>query len=410
MTGRDAAPRRDGSRRPGLHAVGALLIALSCAPPAAADAASAVTKTICPSGCDFQKLVPDARDWFDAQVLTGSGRITLQLADGVHEAADEFEVSDPKGGRLTIIGNCDAPSNTVLNFTNTADNRGGFVARRGGAIGLVDCLVINGVGARGPGEAEWKRDHLGTGIHAFGSGAWVKVGPRTTVRDFYYSLFADEGASIEGYGVRMENAGDCNLLARFNAHVRCLKCKAFSAGHRDTYRGASTVLGYNYMAEAGGSIRINESTGEGALVASVAAINNGAAWAHDYVGRTSRSGALVFEKGSLELDGAKLHDNVFGARGDTGGWLSLKYAEIYDNERDGVVANGSAAGVEWANIHDNGRGSGGHGIRVVNGGWVRGENTTLRDNASGATYVEATDQGCESSSGNCRPKSFLYLR
>ena len=390
--------------------VAALAIALAA--PSRAEIASPVTKTICPSGCDFVSLVPEARDWLRAQSIVGNGAVTLQLQDGIHDAAGEFSVTNPQGGRVWILGNCAEPGRTVVNFTDTSSNKHGFAATHGGAIGMVDCLVVNGIGARGPGEYEWNSQRYGAGIYAYGSGSWIRVGPRTTVRDFYYTLFADEAASIEANGVRMENAGDCNVLARFSSHIRCLRCHAVGAGHRDTdSQGRSTTLGYNYMAEAGGTIRVDESVGEGGLVASVAAINNGAAWAHRYTGRHSKSGALVFEGGSIELDGAKLHDNITGARGETRGWLSLKYAEIYNSQNDGVLLIGASAGLEFTHIHDNGLArAGGYGLRVYHQGTARGNDVTFSNNKSGNTYVENVDQGCATTADNCRPRSFLYLR
>lgn len=404
-------PRRLAGRAAGLLGL-FFLAALSPARAASAEITGPVVRTICPTGCDLPTIVPAARDWLSDQKITGQGRVTLQLRDGVHDAAGEFSVADPQGGRVTIVGNCETPAATVVNFTDTSANRHGFAARHGGAIGLVDCLVANAIGARGDAEHSWNHERYGGGVYAYGSGSWIKVGPRVTIRNFYYSLFADGGASIEASGVRMENAGDCNVLSRFASHIHCHKCHAINAGHRGTEAsGRPLVLGYNYMAEAGASMLVDESIGERGLVASVAAINNGAAWAHGYTGRLSKSGALVFERGSIELDDAKLHDNVNGARGDTGGWLSLKGAEIWNSEGDGVLLIGASAGLEFANIHDNGRGpAGGYGVNVRNQGHARGNDVRFADNASGNTRVENTDQGCETPFGSCRPRSFLYLR
>lgn len=352
----------------------------------------------------------DAIEHIKARLIVGSPTITIQLASGAYGTPaaplDQVFINDPKFQFVHIKGNCAEPQSVVLNF-NANNNLSGFAVYQGGRLGMIDCLTVNGIGAR-VNRDTWTDQAYGSGVQANGSGSAVALGSKLTVNDFYYGVGAFYGASITGRGVTANNSGDANFIAGYGAVLTCLECRGNTASHVFTNAwGRHETLGFNFMAEMGSTLYVDGSKGTDAQEASIAAQTNGAAWAHDFEGSGAKvAGARIIQNGFVELARAKLHGNSLGVKLVTGGGADLSGADIFDNAFDGILARGGHAHGSGAKIRDNG----GFGIRVERSGMVElfKSEALIARNKAGRFYVEQPS-GCTGTDAPCRPGSTLYI-
>ena len=352
----------------------------------------------------------DAVNLINARSINGNPTIRIQLADGVYGSdanpLRQIFINDAKFGFVQVLGNCAEPDKVTLNF-DARDNLSGFLASHGGRIGLIDCVRIKGVGAR-LGPSTWRDQSFGSGVSAKGSGSVVTIGPKVTIDDFYYGVAAFKGASIAGQGVVVNRSGDANFIAGFGAVLTCLRCRGSEAGHRFVNaQGAPEALGFNFMAEMGSTLYVDDSVGLGADVASIAAQTNGAAWAHGYTGSGSAgAGARIVQNGFIELGRARLSENGVGIVVSSGGGANLDGARIVSNVGDGILADGGRVYGSAVTVQDNGR----HGIRVTKQGRAElyGSASTIGRNGAGDYRVDPIS-GCRASTDPCSPAGTLIV-
>ncbi len=353
----------------------------------------------------------EAVNFINGRIIVGSPTITIQLADGRYgtpeEPINQIFITDPKFQAVQVKGNCERPDAVALNF-QARDNLSGFALYDGGRIGLIDCLVINGIGARRD-RSTWNNQSYGSGVQANGAASSATLGSKLTVNDFYYGVGAFYGGAIKGRGVTVNNSGDANFIAGWHGVLTCLECVGNTASHVFTNEwGQPESLGFNFMAEMGSTLHIDGSKGRDAQEGAVAAQTNGAAWAHDFEGSGAAvAGARVIQNGYVELNRAKLHGNAVGVKLVSGGAVNLGGAQLYGNKFDGILARGGRASGDSVRIHDNG----GFGIRVERDGSVDLTRTEplVRNNRAGRNFVEPST-GCRSPEEPCRIPGALILK
>jgi hypothetical protein len=371
------------------------------------------TLSVCASGCAYT----NPQDAWNATrgllILGAFTSLTIQIADGAYAITAPFYTNDPATAAVRFRGNCTTPANVQLNFTNIAgNNAGGFVADGGGALGTpgspgVDCLTINGVGARSA-RSTWADQSYGGGLAAIGAGSRLYAGPKVSVQGFYYGAIADHAGFLRANGATFKNSGDVNVLSRFSATIQCLKCTMQTASHIFTNQfGNSETLGYNAMAEAGASLYVDGSTMSDAQVSCVIAQTSAAAWAHQIqASGCLSSGGRAVQNGFLELNNSRITGSASGAYAGSGGAINADALELDHNQFGGLVLDGGRASGSGLKIHDNG----GFAIKITKQG--RGEfyntSATLTNNTSGPVYVEQAS-GCTSTSAPCAPASSLLL-
>ncbi len=358
-----------------------------------------------------QKTLQDAIDFVGARIIVGTPTITIQLSDGQYgtpeKPIEQIYITDPKFQLVRISGNCGRPHSVMLNF-QARDNLSGFALYHGGRIGLIDCMVINGIGARQD-RSTWQEQSYGSGVQANGSGSSATLGSKLTINDFYYGVGAFYGGSVTGRGVTVNNSGDANFIGGWHGVLTCIACRGNTASHIFTNAwGQQEALGFNFMAEMGSTLQIDESKGTDAQEGAIAAQTNGSAWAHDFEGSGAAvAGARVIQNGYVELNRAKLHGNGVGVKLVSGGAVNLSGAELSGNKFDGVLARGGHATGDRVQIRNNG----GFGIRVERNGSVdfTGTEALVQNNGAGPYFVEQ-GAGCRSPAEACRPPAALMIR
>ncbi|MDF7674635.1 hypothetical protein PT277_04610 [Acetobacteraceae bacterium ESL0709] len=180
---------------------------------------------VCPSGCTYTNPL-DA--WYATFAVTpvNGAIITIQIADGTYNLANQFYTELPHTKSVHILGNITAPTKVVLNFTHTqGTNLCGFAAYNGGLIGSIDGITIqaplDGTGSLASTDSRGR--HFGAGISFNGAGSSIHLGNHIIVKGFYYSLVADNNAGIDAPngGMGMPIAGDVNAMARGGGVIVC---------------------------------------------------------------------------------------------------------------------------------------------------------------------------------------------
>jgi hypothetical protein len=358
-----------------------------------------------------RKTLQEAIDFIGARIIVGAPTITIQLSDGQYGTPErplgQIFITDPKFQFVRVTGNCGRPGSVTLNF-QARENLSGFALYHGGRIGLIDCLVINGIGARQD-RSTWHEQSYGSGVQANGSGSSATLGSKLTINDFYYGAGAFYGGSLTGRGVTVNNSGDANYIAGWHGVLTCIGCSGNTASHIFTNAwGWQESLGFNFIAEMGSTLHVDGSKGTDAQEGAVAAQTNGSAWAHDFEGSGAVvAGARVIQNGYVELNRAKLHGNGVGVKLVSGGAVNLSGAELSGNKFDGVLARGGHATGDRVQIRNNG----GFGIRVERNGSVdfTGTEPLVQNNGSGRYFVEQ-GAGCRSTDEPCRPPAALMIR
>lgn len=375
--------------------------------------AGVVNWTVCSKRCDFTGPL-EAWNAARRAVMFGQfASITIKVADGAYDVADQFYTDQSGTATVHLVGNVEAPRKVVFNFTKIAGtNLSGFVAERGGGVGQarapgVDGVTLNGEGAR-TARTVWENQSYGAGALALGSGSNIYFGPHVVVQNFYYGVLADQGGRFVGDGGTFQNAGDSNLLARFGGVVQCLSCTLATAAHLFTNAyGAAEVLGRNALAEGSASMYIDGSNATDAEVACISAHTNASVWAHGVVAQScAKYGAEAQQNGMIELGRSRITYSGVGAYADTGGRLNVDGLELANNRFDGLNVNGGAATGSGLKSHDNA----GYGVRVLNAGRAElyGANALLLRNRSGKVHVQQ-HVGCTGDGGGCVPASMLIM-
>lgn len=368
--------------------------------------AADTTRTICAAGCDFPSLVA-ARDWVYGRIVVGNAALTLRIADGVYDEADQIFITGETWKRVRIIGNVADPAAVVLNFP-AAGGLPAFGITRGGGLDLIDGVTVNGVGARRD-RTTWAAGANGAAFLVTGSGSHLRAGGHVVVNDFYYGVLADHGGSFRGEaGFTVNKAGDCSFLARFNGAIQCEGCRAHTAAHVFTNAyGEREALGWNFLAEAGGTFVIDGARGTDAEIGGVGALLNGKGWAHAVeVSGSNGPGATALARGVLDFSHSRSHHNKAGGIARKGE-LDVSASTFSDNAFDGLLADGGTIEGRAVTVRDNG----GFGYRSVSRGYLRAFRSlgTTSGNAAGLSYVDPGDPCASPADTSCRPGSLIHI-
>lgn len=370
--------------------------------------------TVCATGCTFTNPV-DAWDAARNIVTVGQfASIKIQVSDGTYNINRPFYTESVLTAAVQVLGNATDATKVVFNFTNIVGNNGsGVIAVGGGRVGRPGTPGFNGVTFNGTdartGNSSWANQSYGAAVQALHVGSFIHMGGNVIVQNFYYGASADEGGIIVGDGgFTANNSGDVNIFARHGGVIHCNYCKANVASHLFTNaQGQNEALGANYMAEAGGHLYVDGSTGTGAQVLGFGARLGGTMWAHDIeVSGSVAVGVQVDEGGRGEFARAKIHNNSQGVQIMQGSVANLDAVKVYSNTYDGVSLQGGIGFGSGLSIQNNG----GFGIKLIHAG--RGEFygtlSNLTGNGTGAYYVEQ-QSGCTATSALCTTASSLIL-
>ena len=227
----------------------------------------------------------------------------------------------------------------------------------------------------------------------------------------------------------MTYSGDVNIFARHGGVVHCQGCSASNAADTSVFNGTAQSLGANFMAEAGGHLYVDGSTGAGARVLGFGARTSGSLWAHNVtVTGSAGNGIQIDEGGSGEVGGSVAHGNAFdGIYVTSRGWANVDGVNVYGNGRDGIVADGGSIGGLSPRAANNGTGgitAYGYGFRSINGGsldaygGVAASTTGLGAAAGNVMGLKSRDLGSDGTGSpcstsdvttNCIPASHLFV-
>lgn len=308
--------------------------------------------------------IQSACDWTGKHRIQPQAWITIQVADGQYNWKN-IECVVPEGDRVKILGNTTDPSKVVINVDNS-HNGAGFVFYRGHTVFLIDGFTINGTyGWRK--HCDWNDDSFAAAFMAVGSGAGVQIGKNVRVNKMYYGVMADHNASVsapEG-GLTVDEAGDVGIIARWNGSVDARNTTVNNSCHIN----AKDNLGFGYMAEIKGSMRVDGSTATGNNVAGFAVQNGGSAWAHDVKANNNAIGVYANELGSIEANNAETTGGKAGFEANSGSYILADGAKAtlaegsgfnatdsgIINLGSGATANNNANGfTQYNNAHING--------------------------------------------------------
>ncbi|GBQ91493.1 hypothetical protein [Asaia krungthepensis] len=308
--------------------------------------------SVCRVGCDYTEPTSAYNAAvLQAHMMYGNNHVEVKIGDGSYNLNHNFVTSDAATSRVHIVGNQDDPTRVVLNFTNTkGKNLTAFLATSGGIFGLITGVTItqpaDGSGAMAStdlaGRHLWNPQSYGAGVGAYGGGV-VVLGKSIVIRNFYYSIVADNNGFIDvpnGNGVFLHDAGDVNAMARGGGTIVCLKCHA--SGASDYTDPKAAILGSSFDAERGGTLYIDGSTSEKTLEAGVLALSGGAAWAQNMtiskpLGRGP--GALISGFSSVNLGGTKIFGYYIGVNAQYG-FVDVSHCTIDGSGATGIVADG----------------------------------------------------------------------
>lgn len=310
------------------------------------------TWTVCLFGCNYRNIL-DAWNAALKVNFSNEARLTIRVADGFYSLDNQIFTNVTKTQYVRIIGNTTTPSKVILNFNNTkGTNFSGFSVYGGGKIGLIDGVTIqaptDGTGALLStdhlGRHTWNSQSYGSGVIAYGAGSNINIGNHVIIRNFYYSMTADNNGGIDAPqgGVSMALAGDVNAMARGGGVIVCTPCTATDVSD---YTNPEIQLGSNYDAERGGSLYIDGSTGSKSLIAAITGLTGGHIWAHNV--KISESlifasgrGAWIAGNAAAEFTGCDVSGYNIGVNVADGGYADLGKCNIHGNGQSGVTADG----------------------------------------------------------------------
>lgn len=378
---------------------------------------AATTWTVCASGCTYSNPLDAWNAAQSANFLKGVW-LTISIADGTYNLNNQFFTNVTKTQYVRVVGDTVAPANVVLNFTNTkGTNLGGFSAYGGGKIGLIDGVTIqaptDGSGSLSStdslGRHIWNSQSYGAGIQAYGAGSNISVGSHVVIRNFYYSLVADNNGGIDAPqgGVTMSGAGDVNAMARGGGVIVCTPCSATDASD---YTDPDIQLGSNYDAERGGSLYIDGSTGSKSLISGIVGLTGGHIWAH----HTTLTGSLIPSSGqgawitgnsTAEFTGCTISGYKIGINAMNGGYADVDTCNIHGNVQSGILADSGRVTGASATITDNTT----YGIQALHQGSVIMFGTYANMSGNGTNFsVQAA--GTESTSGTAYAASSIDVQ
>ncbi|WP_336947227.1 hypothetical protein [Asaia sp. HN010] len=357
----------------------------------------ATTINVCSSGCAYSSVRQAvAQAVTNAHRLFVTGVVNVNIADGTYAEADQIFTNDPYGKYVRIIGNASNPGNVVLKFTNTkGTNLGGFSAYNGGRFGLIDGVTLttpaDGTGplasVDSSGRNIWNAQSYGSGVQAYGAGSAISLGSHVVIQNFYYGVVADNNGGIDapGGGVSVTKSGDANYMARGGGVIVCTPCAGSDAS--DYTAPSTAILGMNFIAERGGSLYIDGSSGSGSLVSGVLALSNGAGWAHNVTltgGLNSGgNGFAVAEGGVLELTGSSATGYKNGLSAKSAGFISADGASSAANQI-GVLADGGRIEGNGVTITNNTN----YGIQALHQGSVVMYGTVSKMSGNAANFSQ----------------------
>lgn len=356
------------------------------------------TRTVCASGCNYSRLL-DAWHAALSSNFLNDAVLTIRISDGVYNVEDQFFTNTQKTKNVKIMGNIEHPEKVVLNFTHIrGTNLSGFAAYNGGQIGLIDGVTIqapsDGSGSLAytdsSGRHIWNPQSYGAGIQAYGAGSNISLGNHVIIRNFYYSLVADNNGGIDAPngGIRMSVAGDANVMARGGGVIVCLRCSATDVSD---YTDPLNTLGSNYDAERGGSLYIDGSSGSKSLVNGIVGLTGGHIWAHHVIlagGLNSGgNGVGAWENSSIELTEAAIRGYMTGIDARQGAFVDADNVAVSNNKADGMRIDGGRVDGSHVISKDNG----GYGVNVLHQGigHLYATRINLTGNAAGIAAVEA---------------------
>lgn len=367
--------------------------------------------SVCSTGCRFASPL-DA--WAAARAYVAFGpysSITINVADGVYSLNAPMITEEPGTSSIHFVGNLANPSAVQFNYPNITGNNGSAViALNGGRFGNSNTPGMNGIAVTGYGaqvdRQTWKDQSYGAAFLSLGSGANIHIGGAMIVSHFYYSVLADEGGRFVGDpGGQYAFAGDVNLLARHGGVIHCLTCHMTTAAHILPNNGGE--FGFNIMAEAGGAVYADGSTGTDAQVACFAAQTSASMWAHDVTGSNcGAAGGRVVQGAFAEFTRAKFYNSGVGIIVYSNGNASVDGAELYSNKFEGLHAIGGQAYGNNLYSHDNGA----WGVKGEKGSRIELYNSlaTITGNTAGPVFNE-TGVPCTVLNGACLPPSLAII-
>ncbi|GBQ88879.1 autotransporter outer membrane beta-barrel domain-containing protein [Asaia krungthepensis] len=374
--------------------------------------------TVCASGCQFSDFTAAYNAAvLQAHLMYGNNFVEIDVGNGTYNINHNFSTSDPATARVHIVGNTSDPTQVVLNFTGTkGTNFTAFLANDGGIYGYMNGFTVtqpaDGSGAMAStdsaGRHLWNANSYGAGFGAYGGGSTIVLGPQMIVRNFYYSLVADNNGFVDvpnGSGVYLYDAGDVNAMARGGGTIVCLGCHA--SGASDYTNPSVAILGSSFDAERGGTLYIDGSTSAKTLEAGLLALSGGAAWAHNMAISSpvgTGPGALISGNSAVELGGSSITGFSIGVNAQYG-FADISGTTLSNNSQAGVVADGGVVTGSNATIQNNTQ----YGVQALHQGRVT-LFASYKNMSGNGTNFSAAPAGTTSGSGSSYTASSIDVQ
>lgn len=208
--------------------------------------------------------IKDVMDYLNTRTISYSqaqaARITVQVADGIYESANQIVLNHPQGFAVAFKGNETTPDNCVLRFTH-GGTQNGLVVSQSHSVGFVNGFLID-MSAK----ALWP--NAGTGILSETNSTMI-LGNNMKVNNFYYGAMGTYGGHVRANRIEINNAGDVGLFGINNGTVEGTSAKATNTDD------PVNLLGSDMVGEWGGLINVVNAFTSGARIEGINAVNNG---------------------------------------------------------------------------------------------------------------------------------------
>ena len=141
-----------------------------------------------------------AFDWLRGYRIQSDVTVTIQVSDGVYNAATDINISHLDGRKVNILGNTTTPSSVTLNCATRC------FALSNTSIGLIDGMTLVGV------------VNTGSAITARLS-SYVNLGASMSYQNFKQTIVAHLNSFVEVRGGTVRNAGYNGLRSSLSSYL-----------------------------------------------------------------------------------------------------------------------------------------------------------------------------------------------
>ena len=303
----------------------------------------------------------NALGFLNGKTIKDGSLVTIQVADGTYTGWGTISPSHPDGDKIQILGNTTSRDNVKVMVDLTNSNK--FLYISGSRLGLIDGFSI--IGSKGwvsTGVWDESITPYGAAIYA-DADAFITVGSEVFTQKMYYGFRADHNATILiRENVLVNEYGDVGYHAYGGGCIYANNCYADTGGH------TSVGLGCGFMAEFGGVMQCEMSNSHAGGQYGYAAFSNGVLWGLGLNASYNGTFGIVAANGGHLIALAynntvsDIGYNKYGASAHMNGSLELSGAKVHNNTLDGVNCN--MGSIDASNTISNNNGGCGYIVRA----------------------------------------------